>query len=216
MIKRISIGILVACGLNLQALDINLNNGWNLIGINSSSDYTMQSIIENNSNISTVTTNKNGSWISFDTSVPEELWSVAQGFTSLESGTGYWVKSNGTSTISIGDDGINTNEISFSLGWNLVSLKVSTVADLISELSARGITISSITTQVNGGWISFDTSVPEELWNVAQGFLETSAGQGYWVKVSEITDANGNVETPPANSNSSLSDDTLPPSVPSF
>ena len=86
MKKRIYISIvasmLVTTGL--QALDVDIKKGWNLVGISSNETINLTDF---KSKIDLVTTYKDGKWGSYDPTAPE----MANAFNSLSEQKGYWI-----------------------------------------------------------------------------------------------------------------------------
>jgi len=172
---------------NVYGGTIEIKQDWNLVGIStkqvSNQNYSIKDILKSSPSIESIITKVDGSWKSFDATVPEELWDTVQGFVELKPGMGYWIKSSADTNITVGDVPLNINDIKLNAGWNLVALNPTNLKDLLQLMQENGKKLESLITKVNGSWKSFDSTVPENLWDIAQGFTSTKLGQGYWVKV---------------------------------
>jgi len=193
-------------GISLNAdQTINLNNGWNLIGVtNLDANLSVTSNID--SSIKLIVTNINGAWKKFD---PTK--SYLQQFNSFEGGRGYWIKSDGTSSISF----IGTNKDtkpSLSEGWNLVSFGSNeNTLTLLDNYDNSGYKIGLMVTNINGAWKKFDPAK-----SYLQQFSNLDPQQGYWVKVTSIDKTNTSIEEPPSTPVLETNDYsiTTPPLVP--
>jgi hypothetical protein len=160
---------------------VQVKSGWNLVGITHKSDtgeYKLSDYVAKHSGIKSVTTSIDGAWKSYDPTAPDFL----QGFTTLEAGKGYWLKSDDDFNLSLGDEEISLNDITFSAGWNLVAMNSNEISSLSSEMDREGYKLNSMTTSIDGAWKSYDPTAPDFL----QGFTAVEAGKGYWVKIQKM------------------------------
>jgi hypothetical protein len=184
-ILKIVVSSIVSVSVAMSAT-LTLNNGWNLVAIPSSSTFDKSTI--SYESIST-----------FDGTSP-----ISSRFiTNIENGKGYWIKSNGSSSIEYTEN-TSISIPTMKVGWNLVGLPAYTnITELDNAMAKSGYKYSSIST--------FDGTSP-----ISSRFITNiNEKKGYWIYISEITDpVTGEVETGPnvENQDDSITPPTFPTS----
>ena len=218
---------LVAGGLKLIGVDkkgVFPLNSYDLTGIKSIQAYI------------------NGSLKAFDPALPQDLWGTVQPFTSFESGRGYWIVLNDSSSESqvnfdFSGDEITLNDIKIEDNSNLslVSFPANmAMSEIIDFFTNKNCNVKSIQAYINGSLKAFDPALPQDLWGTVQPFTSTQEGLGYWVvfdgvctissqsssesssESSSQSSSESSVEPAPEPEASSDSGLELPPSPPSF
>jgi hypothetical protein len=229
--KKIIFSSLLSASLLFSAsLEIGKANElqWNLVGMSS-----MENDIINLTNLSKITRIvgwdcSSGSCTTVEFNVADKEFYESKGKTyspslsKLNNGSGYWIKTNDLISLNLTDT--TSPNITFNTGWNLVSGKTDASIDsYVQDLTSDGISISRIV-----GWDCSSGSCTTVEFNVADKEFYESKGktyspslsnikssQGYWVKVSAITDPEtGEVETGPnvENQDDSITPPTFPTS----
>lgn len=164
--NRFSISTIAAGALlvgSLQASDLSLKKGWNLVGF--CSDVSSSSF--NNGELSEIQAS-DGKFYNFT----EQKGSL----TSFDSGYGYWIESNNDTTITL-EKSRETVISELSSGWKLVGICDNFSLDEFTTLSANTSEIQSD----KGLFYNFN----EDKGNLS----DLEEGQGYWVKVNPNIDS---------------------------
>lgn len=195
---------------------IQLQEGWNLIGISQGSSDKIDTI---SSDIEIVLEQSGTSWNVFDSTPKTNPFTGATEYTKdfeyFTVGKGYFVKSNAITSITFTGDIMNTFDL--TSGWNLVAFP-NDVSD-IDQYSISGYNIEMILEKSGTSWNVYDPAPKINPFTGAteytKDFTTLEAGQGYWLKVSED---NASIEAPPEllDLNSTDGSDILPgpPMVP--
>ena len=212
--KKITASLILLSSLCLNAQDITLSSGWNLIGITDKlTDGThvkMADAINNVDDIEYIIGQNDGmfkaSYLSYDSYSSKQF----------EASRGYWVKlKDGVTSSAMSFEGVavSFNPDIVSEGWTLVGFESTVLMkDKVSSLNTtNGFNIEYIIGKDDGmfkaSYLSYDSYASKQ-------FVE---GKGYWLKVSSIDEVNSTIEQPPEtpslddNETSALS---TPPSVP--
>lgn len=162
---------LVLLSLTLNAAEVELKQGWNLIGIDSTDSV---SILNENSSILEATGGGIGG--GGDLNYDKEYSQYAEGVMKL--GQGYWVKTDADTTLTYTKASLSTPSIELKTGWNLINPCV--------EIDSKNVlndypNVEEATGGGMGGGGNFDYN--KEYSQYAEGV--TIVDQGYWFKVTE-------------------------------
>jgi len=183
---------------SINAEQINLVDGWNLISIPSNSSIDKSSIVFND--IGT-----------FNGTAPIPSFLIEN----IKPGKGYWIKSSGESKINYTEASNISIPTDLSIGWNLIGLpSYSSINELNNALNASGYTYSDL------GTFNGTAPIPSFLIN------SIDKNKGYWINITSISEPTGNetntsIEEPPSTPDLNSTDTTnnpigLPPQVPSI
>jgi hypothetical protein len=165
---------LVASSLLYASETINLQSGWNLVGVSQTSANMNVADMIRDKNVSLIVTYDNG-WKKYD---PNR--SYLQQFSQLKAGQGYWIKSNADSNITI--NGISTISMPvLKAGWNLAAFgNAFNMDELVNTLTNQGYKLDLMVT-FNGGWKKYDPNR-----SYLQQFHSIDTSAGYWVKTEKL------------------------------
>ena len=153
---------------------INLTAGEHTIGNTSASDISIASSTDGN--IQTYKTFFNGAWRSWSSTETEEAF---QGFNTLDSGRGYYIKNDADTIITLPDVDISFEGLyQEETGINFVVAPRTESIEKNKYWSA-----SSMKTMVNGAWRSWSSTETEEAF---QGFNNFEKNSGYVVDISDL------------------------------
>lgn len=156
---------------------VNITVGTSTIGNSSNEDFDLVGLSDDQ-NVKTLKTLVNGKWKSWVVGTPEAY----QGFSVLERGYGYVVKSEGNTSIDFGDTVLDMNNLTLSTGLSLLTVpyqnKSITEGGYIPRINA-----STVKT-IDNTWKSWSQGVPAAY----QGFSALTAGVGYVMEIEEVFD----------------------------
>lgn len=177
--------LLIYCPTVLAAYQIDLDEGWNLISLPQQ---------PNNTDISSVTYSiegklesiwafRGGTWHAYYPDDP-----ASSDLSTMTSGVGYWINMTEPGIL-FGDGMVLEEDISLSVGWNLVGLTGNTEKIITDVLSIIQGEISSVWGYIDNRWQAYFPGDPD--------FSDLSTlkpGYGYWIEAT-------NTFTPPVLDN---------------
>jgi len=177
--KRILLLLTILLG-SLLANELQVQQGWNLIGINA--NLTLDQL-----------KNQLGSENLLVIQGPQKVYKKAyvdanldlNDFTALEENKGYWIKVNNSTTLTYTPivQHQNLHRIALTTGWNLISVPQSlNITELLQQIGNNNLLV------VQGGGKTYQKAYVDQNFTTANDFNEFNTTQGYWIKVAEATD----------------------------
>ncbi|MBU1669398.1 hypothetical protein KKC13_13410 [bacterium] len=164
---------------SLFANELQLQQGWNLIGINANLTLDELKTQLGSDNLLVV-------------QGPEKVYKKAyvdanldlNDFTALEENKGYWIKVNNSAILTYTPIGQHQNlhRISLTSGWNLIAVPQSlTISELIEQIGLNNLLV------VQGGGQTYQKAYVDQGFTSANDFNDFNITQGYWIKVAEAS-----------------------------
>lgn len=177
--KRILLLLTILLG-SLLANELQVQQGWNLIGINA--NLTLDEL-----------KNQLGSENLLVIQGPQKVYKKAyvdahldlNDFTAFEENKGYWIKVNNSTTLTYTPivQHQNLHRIALTTGWNLISVPQSlNITELLKQIGNNNLLV------VQGGGKTYQKAYVDQNFTTANDFNEFNTTQGYWIKVAEATD----------------------------
>lgn len=165
------------------AATLNLESGWNLLGINAPltlDELKTQIGVENLLVIQ-------GEEKTYQKRYVDANTNFLNDFEAFETGKGYWIEVVSNTTLTYGEPTNNRSsfELSLNEGWNLINAPVElTLAELIAQIGVENLLV------VQGA----DETYQKRYIDANQGFLNDftalSLSGGYWIKVASAVSLN--------------------------
>ena len=165
----------------IQAFDISLYSGWNLISlplqpVNSSVEYVIKDLT--GQIVVWYYNASNDEWTVYDTNAPFPWLNTLH---NMDYGKAYWLKSSLGQTLTIQGTLVTDYVIGLKPGWNFVGYNMSTgiMPSPISGLTTPIVAWAYHTAEDE--WEVYDTEAPFPWLNT---LTNMTAGKGYWIKSS--------------------------------
>jgi len=158
------------------SLSIPLTSGWNLISVPIQPTNTAIATVLNaiSGSYTIVWAYMNGGWKLYD---PSDM--PGGTLTTMEAGTGYWIKMGSDKTLAISGTTASTS-ISLVSGWNLTGYNKTVSANASDVLTSIANKYTVVWAYINGVWKLYDPSdVP------GSTLTEFLPNYGYWIKTTQ-------------------------------
>ena len=155
--------------------NLELNAGWNLLGINDSFDLSALKSALGEENIEVI----QGGTKTYQQRYVDLDLEFLNDFTALEEGEGYWIKLNNAKTLSIEESNL-TGSVSLKSGWNLINPYSNlTIDEVIEQVGVDNLLV------IQGESKTYQKEYANNEQNSLNDFVGFEDYKGYWIKVSE-------------------------------
>ena len=172
--------VLILFFTTLSANQLQLQAGWNLIGINTNLTLSELKTQLGTDNLLVI----QGAEKVYKKAYLDANQDFLNDFTAMEENQGCWIKLQNSALLTytpiVNHD--NTQSITLNQGWNLIAVpQTLSLEELLEQIGSQNLLV------VEGGGQTYQKSYVDQGYSSANDFTDFDTTQGYWIKVAQAS-----------------------------